>query len=945
MKCFRRLLLLLISAALLLNVGGTFAETDGNAEPKHSHIGKLQALGLWASDVSADAVTRGDFARLMTAMLGMDELQIKTVADESRFSDLDKENKAYAAVYFLSEKGVLSGDGDRFYPERPITYDEAVKMLVCALGYETAARENGGYPAGYRISARRFQLIRGSEHSGTAQLTAELCAEMINDAMNAKLMEPSYGSEKAWSVKDTTVLQEYHKIGMVRGVLEASGGSSLSAKDTYPDDILLIGDDKFQGDAKQFEKYVGYRMEAYYKLEDDKGERALIYMEPAAGANKIFEVSEEKILGCENGCLLYEGEGGKTLRKQICSDKTRAQFNGVYAEITDEDIKNADRIIWIDNGTGNMPVVKIDSFQVYVADSLDHTENILTVRFPKGEERTVELGENNGEQTVALTDHLGVPADFYAVKKNSVLRVGKSKDGKKVSIILTGVQKEGVLDGFNIDEKKLMLDGVEYSVAPKSAAAEQLREAEAGKRYSLYLDDRFRAAAIERQDAGEEKYGYMTGAVCDSAFESMARFRIFTQNNRFEEFESAARVKVDGDVLKNGAAIVGALQNEQGVIERQPVRYRVNDEGKLIYLDTARRGTKEQSNGTFRGNHTMTRYDAFMGGRFIGDPPMFGAESYNPNDNMQYNVKMTAKTPVFCVPPLNASEEQIGNEDNYCVTNIRIFKNYSTYKENAATGERVDAYDLDENWTAGMLLYYTRKTTAEPITDKTPITVVQEIIKGLDSEGNPQSYLYGFQAGNYVSVPISDGLEDMTKEYYAENGTVSSTVRFGDAIRFSLDSKGRIDDYEKVFSLTDEDNPEYVKWGNEVDSVNTVQKNPSLVSWSEGYTDHGYCTPFVYKAKEAFEAEYRVAFGTMKERVGNNIVLRVDGEKPMTIVGDIQRYNVLVVDEARHEMYMPDLNEFLPESVVGPENASQVLLHTSKGSSRTVVLVKRAEKK
>ena len=64
----------------------------------------------------------------------------------------------------------------------------------------------------------------------------------------------------------------------------------------------------------------------------------------------------------------------------------------------------------------------------------------------------------------------------------------------------------------------------------------------------------------------------------------------------------------------------------------------------------------------------------------------------------------------------------------------------------------------------------------------------------------------------------------------------------------------------------------------------------------------------------------------------------------MTLVGDIQRYNVIVADEERHEIYMPDLNEFMPESIVGAENASQILMHTTKGSSRTVMLVKRAKK-
>lgn len=40
-----------------------------------------------------------------------------------------------------------------------------------------------------------------------------------------------------------------------------------------------------------------------------------------------------------------------------------------------------------------------------------------------------------------------------------------------------------------------------------------------------------------------------------------------------------------------------------------------------------------------------------------------------------------------------------------------------------------------------------------------------------------------------------------------------SEVKHGDIIRYVTNSKGELVDYVKVFSLKDEDNPDYVKQG------------------------------------------------------------------------------------------------------------------------------------
>lgn len=919
-----------------------FAETDGYAETDSFLFEKLNSLGIWNTDIAdtAEAVTRGQFAVLAAQLLGM-EPQTLHSAPHAVFDDVADSDKAYAAVSFLADKGVVGGDGGIFCPERAITYNEAVKILVCALGYEAPAIAKGGYPGGYVSTAIRYRLIQNSFAGGDSYLSAHDCADMLEYAAEAKIMEPVYGNGGDYVVSDYDALHTYHNIDIAEGMLYAAGDVSLVAGDADYSNALLVDGKRIAADDDAYGKYVGFYVSVYYYAETPFADERVLFVDPHADENDVFTIDGDDITGYKNGSVTYEENGSVRTKRLTDSVATRVLFNNSPSELTESDVINADKIIVIDNRRGDK-VVKVESYDTYVTDVFEHNNDMLIDRFADGAK--VHLGNDSGAARVRIVNHLGVPSDFYAIKKNTVVRIAKSKDDRFCSVILTDVKKSGVISEVDLDARTVVIDGVSYTAARKSFAATQLSDVKVGAKYTAYFDDLFRIVAFERDLKTDEKYGYLTDASCGNGIDEKLRLKLYTQNDRFEKFDAAERITVDGESYKNGSDVLSLLRDENGGIKPQLVRYRLDDGGKMCYLDTAATGAKERGNGTYYGNPTLTKFEPFAGGRFIGDPVMFGAETYNSDDNKQYNVRMVAKTPVFCVPPFNATRAELDDEDNYCYTNIRVFENYKTYKENASKGIRVEAYDLNSNWTAAIIVYHTPSTTVEHITDSTPITVVEKIVRKLDKDGNEYAYLERFQSGNFISVPIRKGFENLTKEYYADGGTVKSTVRFGDVIRFSLDSRGRIDDYEKVFSLTDEDNPRYVKWGNEVNSANTSQENPSLIAVSDDYSENGYNVPLVYKKNETFEAEYRVVYGMLKERVGNNIVLSVGGDNPMTIVGDIQKYNVLTVDEELGKMHMSDLNEYIPESVAGENNGVRILMHTTKGSSRTVVLVKRKTK-
>ena len=75
-----------------------------------------------------------------------------------------------------------------FAPETPITYNEAVKMLVVFLGYEPYA-EVYGYPEGYIKAAEGTGLGEGIIYNGDDYITREIASKLIYDAINIPPME------------------------------------------------------------------------------------------------------------------------------------------------------------------------------------------------------------------------------------------------------------------------------------------------------------------------------------------------------------------------------------------------------------------------------------------------------------------------------------------------------------------------------------------------------------------------------------------------------------------------------------------------------------------------------------------------------------------------------------------------------------------------------------
>lgn len=127
-------------------------------------------------------ITRAEFSKVIIETIMTDE---KVSGDEAKFIDVKENHWAKDYIYLSRKLGIVNGMTiDTFAPENNITYEQAVKMIVAALGYDKQASENGGWPTGYLAVAKDLDITKGISFNPTANATRGDVVLMLNNALN-----------------------------------------------------------------------------------------------------------------------------------------------------------------------------------------------------------------------------------------------------------------------------------------------------------------------------------------------------------------------------------------------------------------------------------------------------------------------------------------------------------------------------------------------------------------------------------------------------------------------------------------------------------------------------------------------------------------------------------------------------------------------------------------
>lgn len=558
-------------------------ETQISAKEKLLVALEIMNLDSYGAIDHAKEISRVDFAGIAGKMISVNPT---FEADKVYYKDVTDDHWAAYTVNMLVDMQVLTMPEDRlFNPYNTITFNEAVKMLVCMLGYRDYAENSGGFPYGYLSIANQIGLLRGV--TMTEKVTNKTMADLLYNAINTKLLEAvSFGDETSYTNENAeTLLSKYRDIYSVTGIVQAAHGVTLVDKEV-PINKCIVGGVVYERGNVDALAILGYRVKAYYSKDNDDV-RTLVYAEPKN--TKEFKITDEEYVDFANGKLIYRTEEGTRKDEAVASSATVIRNGGIVKTDLDAayDITNGE-IRLVDNDDDNVyDIVLIEDYQtIVVAVANSRTKTVIDAIDPK----TVIDLSNPKYEYISIYSTDGTELDFSAITTGSVIDAAISE---KHAIIYVNVGNfEGTVTGMDDSEKLIFVDGAPYKYF-ESAYKKYLIENDAT---GVFKTNKYGKIAYFSKAADTINIpGYLIKAAAVGAIQGTIQLKMLTTAGKVEILELASNARIEN--TKATAASVNSLIENQGKV----IVYRINSEGKITYIDlpeTLKDG--EKTDGTDR---------------------------------------------------------------------------------------------------------------------------------------------------------------------------------------------------------------------------------------------------------------------------------------------------------------------------------------------------------
>lgn len=582
-------------------------------------------------------ITRAEFAKIIACFKNVGAFIEKDAV--TGFADVD-DTDHWARGYVKAAKNLSIIDGfpdGLFYPDNKVTYEQAIKMVVCALGYTGLA-----YPDGYISFAMTNKLLMNSTHTkGYSDPTSRgAVAVLVYNALSVKLstsVSASIGGGGGGGGKinsDSTANDSFKDGQTVKGIVSATYTTSLTAATT------LLGEreitiDLTDGTQKtlvvadsysRLDDYLGFQVQAVID-KDDNGDE---YFKTLKKTNKNITLSIgaddfnsfEKV---ENGrsVIWYWNSSGRSSKAQLSEKGVTMLYNGNWAAYNDQYLSKFESgsIDLISNdGDGYYDVAKITSYTTgvvtYVAKTGGEVSKITfgfgvpALSVPNFSEsgasyKAVKNGSSASLKSLAVNDVVS-----YAISADESVydfRIYNAKNLKSVKLVSYNngaLRFSGITTKYNMTKsfKEYVDNTEEFKLTT-------------GAYYNVFCDYNGDVAGMEEVEEKQTLYyAYVLKAATvqeSSSKDEVAQMMVFslgtTENKTVYEGASKGKTKqvsIDSTVLidgvqfkKNPDGVVEALKKAAKVVNEgksrgrnaetaQLIRYKVNSNGKVTEIDT-----------------------------------------------------------------------------------------------------------------------------------------------------------------------------------------------------------------------------------------------------------------------------------------------------------------------------------------------------------------------
>lgn len=437
--------LVLVLSMILGSFGMAFAATPSDVVGTNYEdaVNVLTELGVVegykdGTYKPGNIVTRAEMATLIVKAMGLNDYAV----GKSTYTDMNG-HWADAYVAYATSLGVLSGYADgTFRPNQTVTYDQAITMLVQALGYKGEYLV-GGYPGAYVAQAKTLGILDNVKSGATGANRGDIAVMLFNALPSRFVRYDRDGSLEAVAISGKGEDTVYDTLLRRLGVEETT-------------DFFVVDESDVDTALTNVTPYVGASVKAYMNKDDE--------------IIAISEVESVFLTGEFDDDTFSADDVDYTLSKEAEGTKdTAATFiNGERASLSVADgdtytiaAKVSGKTIKEVFSVTEWKIREADYFATADADDINEDAELFGYKFYKDDNQEIDTNRFELIGVDSLDD----------IKKDDVVYVYTGKDsstGRITRIAVGNTSVSGKVSKVNSSEKKFTVNGTVYSLADET---------------------------------------------------------------------------------------------------------------------------------------------------------------------------------------------------------------------------------------------------------------------------------------------------------------------------------------------------------------------------------------------------------------------------------------------------------------------------------------------
>jgi len=723
---------------------------------------RLDVIDESYDDLKDSFVTRGQFVKLALNAAGYDESWLHESSSQV-FLDVFPDNDNYLYVNYAYESGIVNGSGDGcFLPDDDITFIEAIIIAMRTFGYKMPVEAVGGSESDYVYMAKKQGFLNEVDASFYEGISYKDAVRIIYNALNSNEVK-SYNNGY-YIDESKTYFNTIYNIYGFEGIVEKTSSGGLYESSSAEKGLVEVSGEKFIVGENEKEPYLGTRINIYYRIDEDKDEKVIVYFSEKKTSTVTVDLEDIKSISAYE--LQYWADG--KVKKEKISAKAVTVINNVPTlfDAASYSLPLIGEITLVDSNDDKcFDVVRITDAELLVVSQADYLNREIFSKYQNVGKICIDDYE-----TCVIFKKDGSLGELSDIAANDMLKVIKGADFERLEIhILTDI-KQVTVSRLNQTAERT---GVRFEIGSDmkedfiTAAAFNILEGkspEIGVTYLFYFDEKGRIAAISSEipDASY-KYGYLIN--CDSVnnISDTVQVKIFTADGEFKIFDLRDKIAVSGQSKITSEAFKNSFDTPQ------LVRYSVDNDEKIKSIEYAAGNRDAEgfrilgkiTETTTRDNTKYYKSSGLVGGRFAIAP----------------------KTRVFIVPP----NDEINNEDKYYAYDYSYFGDQRFYPDSIGYGTAPESLEAD---------VVVRKWSQTTINTDALVLLFYEFQEEFNFEtGEYDNYLSGYLNGKLMQYKMAASLE---KSYKTTNGDIIP-VESGDCVRVAFNPEGEADTIKLIF--------------------------------------------------------------------------------------------------------------------------------------------------